>query len=154
MSHRLCGTTQLTLFPVQDPVHHVAAERAISVFRESTQALEASVHVLQHSASADACFHAALALRVAAIRFWQRLAPPEQAQLRSFVLTRAQQLSYSPGSSAALSNTLCALNAVLLKLGWLDMGDDAQRAALGVRRITSDGTVWRSSKRQQTMHAL
>ena len=118
---------------MQDPAQHAAAAQAITAFRDSPHALQASVHALQHSASPDACFQAALALRVAALRSWQRLSPEERGQLRAFVLHRVKQLASGDSGNGPLLNALCALHAILLKLAWLDLDDGARKQIFAVR---------------------
>jgi hypothetical protein len=123
---------------VQDPARHAAGERAIVAFRQCTNALPASLHVLQHSASADACFHAALALRIGALESWPRLPLAERKQLREWACTHALQRGGSQarqaagGVETALLKAVVALHAVLLKRLWVDLQTEEQHHVLAV----------------------
>jgi hypothetical protein len=62
------------------------AEQVLLQFRNSQRPIPACQHILQHSHSVEARFHAACTLREALIREWASLLPEEVLQLRTYLL--------------------------------------------------------------------
>lgn len=120
---------------VQDPSRHAAAEQAILAFRNSKNAIQECIHILQCSSCYAARFHAALTLRQSAMDGWLRMTGHEQTTLRSWLLEHTLQLgtvkSGDPGYRALLK-TLTALHALLLKRQWMALAGDSRTAAVQV----------------------
>ena len=65
----------------QDPNRHQAAGQVLLQFRQSPRPLEACRHILQHSHSAEAKFHAASTMREAVTREWASMGEGEVGAL-------------------------------------------------------------------------
>ena len=124
---------------MQDPTSHAAAAQAITAFRDNPAVLPASIYVLENSHSQDACFHAVLALRQAALAAWPRLPLGERSKLRQWALSYAFRVAAPDvgsgvvaASRSALPKAAVALHAVLTKRLWLDLSQEQQVSTLQV----------------------
>lgn len=124
---------------IQTPGAQASAEQALLAFQGSPQVLPASLHILEHSHSADTRFHVVLLLRQAALNAWPRLTANERTHLRDWSLAFARRLgsgaaaAHATGSNAALLRAAIALHAALLKRQWLDLRPEEQHSAIEVR---------------------
>jgi len=96
-------------------------------FRRSPGVLPACRHILEHSGSAEARFHAACALREGLLREWASLPAEERTALRTYVLQYVLLHAAEPQLQVVRS-ILQGTLAVMLKRGWME-ADDAARAA-------------------------
>ncbi len=96
-------------------------------FRRSPGVLPACRHILEHSASAEARFHAACALREAVLREWASLPAEERTALRTYVLQYVLHHAAEPQLQVVRS-ILQGTLAVMLKRGWMDADEQARAA--------------------------
>lgn len=96
-------------------------------FRQSPGVLPACRHILGHSASVEARFHAACALREGLLREWASLPVEERAGLRTYVLQYVLVHGAEPQLQVVRS-ILQGTLAVMLKRGWMDADDQARAA--------------------------
>lgn len=113
--------------PQQHPATQAAAEQVLLQFRRSPGVLPACRHILEHSPSAEARFHAACALREAVLREWASLPAEERTALRTYVLQYVLVHAPEPQLHVVRSILQGAL-AVMLKRGWME-ADEQGRAA-------------------------
>lgn len=96
-------------------------------FRRSHGVLPACRHILEHSGSADARFHAACALREGLLREWASLPAGDRAGLRSYLLQYVLVHAGEPQLQVVRS-ILQGTLAVLLKRGWMEVDDEGRAA--------------------------
>jgi hypothetical protein len=124
---RLPQTHLSTPHYTQNPATQAAAEQVLLQFRRSAGVLPSCRHILEHSASPEARFHAACALREGLLREFASLPPGERAGLRSYVLQYVLVHAGEPALTVVRS-ILEGTLAVLLKRGWAE-ADEEGRAA-------------------------
>lgn len=96
-------------------------------FRNSAAPAAACRHILEHSPSAEARFHAACTLREAALREWAAHSPEQLSGIRSYALQYAARHAGEP-RLAVVRKVLAGAAAVMLKRGWGGMAHH-ERAA-------------------------
>ena len=101
-------------------------------FRRSPGVLPACRHIREQSASAEARFHAACALREAVLREWASLPAEERTALRTYVLQYVLLHAAEPQLQVVRS-ILEGTLAVMLKRGWMDADEQARAAFFQVR---------------------
>lgn len=111
---------------LQNPATHQAAEQVLLQFRRSQHPLPGCQHILAHSHSTEARFHAACTLREACLRDWASMAATDRAGVRSYMLQYILAIAADAGQSIVRVALVGAL-AVVLKRGWLEMGDDERQ---------------------------
>lgn len=136
-SSRQTGTTETVFFIcLQHPATQAQAEQVLLQFRRSPGVLPACRHILEHSASAEARFHAACALREAVLREWASLPAEERTALRTYVLQYVLHHADEPQLQVVRS-ILQGTLAVMLKRGWMDADEQARAAFFQVRMLSA-----------------
>lgn len=112
---------------LQHPATQSQAEQVLLQFRRSPGVLPACRHILEQSASAEARFHAACALREAVLREWASLPAEERTALRTYILQYVLLHAAEPQLHVVRS-ILEGTLAVMLKRGWMDADEQARAA--------------------------
>jgi hypothetical protein len=90
-------TSPSTTWDAQEPGTRPQAEQVLLQFRQSPRPFATCQHILQHSQSLEAKFHAACAMREALVREWALLSAEELLSLRSYMLQYIMQ--HAPDAS-------------------------------------------------------
>ncbi|CAN8260467.1 unnamed protein product [Cochlearia groenlandica] len=102
----------------QKSTNPASAEATILSLHQSPQPYKACRFILENSQVANARFHAAAAIREAAIREWSFLATDDKGGLISFCLGYVMQHANSP--EGYLLSKVSSVAAQLMKRGWLE----------------------------------
>lgn len=116
----------------QNPATRVNAEQVLLLFRRSPGILPSCRHILEHSSSAEARFHAACALREALLREWASLTAEERTTLRTYLLQYVLAHAAEPQLQVVRS-ILEGTLAVMLKRGWMETSVEGRTAFFQVR---------------------
>lgn len=117
---------------LQNPATQGHAEQVLLQFRRSPSILPACRHILEHSGSAEARFHAACALREALLREWASLTAEDRNGLRTYLMQYVLAHAAEPQLQVVRS-ILEGTLAVMLKRGWLDTTPEGRAAFFQVR---------------------
>jgi hypothetical protein len=113
--------------PPQDPATQAQAEQVLLQFRQSSRPFAACQHILAHSHSWEAKFHAACTIREALVREWALLSPSDLSSLQAYILQYVLQHA-ADTSLSAVRSTLTGAYAVMVKRGWGDLSYEAKGA--------------------------
>jgi hypothetical protein len=112
---------------LQDPATQAQAEQVLLQFRSSPGVLPACRHILEHSTSCEARFHAACALREGLLREWASLTDAERQALRMYLLQYVLVHAAEPQLQVVRS-ILQGTLAVMLKRGWMELSSEGRAA--------------------------
>lgn len=112
---------------LQNPATQAHAEQVLLQFRCSPGVLPACRHILEHSGSSEARFHAACALREGLLREWASHTEGERQALRTYVLQYVLVHAAEPQLQVVRSILQGSL-AVMLKRGWADTPAEGRAA--------------------------
>eukprot|EP00775_Hariotina_reticulata_P007177 gene7177-7391_t len=129
----------------QDPATQAQAEQVLLQFRRSPGVLAACRHILEHSASCEARFHAACALREGLLREWASHTDAERQALRTYLLQYVLVHAAEPQLQVVCS-ILQGTLAVMLKRGWVDLAPEGRAAFF--QELASSSTAFGSSAAQ------
>lgn len=148
--------TQLELFEracaelqTGDAAARQAAEQMLMQMRTSEHAVAVAAGAVQAAASSGAKFQAALILRDAALRDWERMAKSERAHVRDELLNYT--LTNHGSLEGFVTRQLLQVAALLVKRGWLD---DAPPAASVGGGAADSASAHAAASREARLAAL
>ena len=94
------------------------AERFVVALRGADNAIEMAHFIIGHSKNDNACFHAAVMMKEAALRNWHTTAPEERSKIKANLLQHVLQRGAS--LKRFVRQPLLQVVAILVKRGWFE----------------------------------